>query len=42
MTVTKWIQGVMPKTEEEAPSITATERLRADIDFVAVMTGVEL
>lgn len=42
MTVTKWIEGVIPEIEptEEPPS--ELERLRADIDYIAIMMGVEL
>lgn len=38
----KWIAGEMPIVEEPEKPITETERLRADVDFIAVMTGVEL
>lgn len=39
--VTKWTPGVMPEvTEDIAP--TEMEQLRADVDYIAVMTGVEL
>lgn len=42
MTVTEWVAGVIPEVEEPEPPITETERLRADIDYIAIMTGVEL
>lgn len=42
MTVTKWIQGVIPKAKEEPPSVTPMEQLRADIDFIAAIKGVDL
>ena len=35
--VTKWTAGVIPEME-----VSEVEKLRADIDFVAIMTGVEL
>ena len=40
MTVTKWVAGVMPETPTPMP--TEAEQLRADVDYIAVMTGVEL
>ena len=42
MTVTKWIPGAIPKVEEPERTISEVEKLRADIDYIAVMTGVEL
>lgn len=42
MTVTKWIAGEMPEIEEIEKPVTETEQLRADVDFIAIMTGVEL
>ena len=42
MTVTKWTAGEIPETPEEEAPITEAERLRADIDFIAAMTGVDL
>lgn len=42
MTVVSWKASVMPKAEEPEKPITEVERLRADIDFLAIMTGVEL
>lgn len=43
MTVTAWEAGEMPEPEpmpEEEP--TDVEQLRADVDYIAIMTGVEL
>ena len=42
MTVTGWVAGEMPEIEpvEEQPS--EMERIRADVDYIAIMTGVEL
>ena len=43
MTVTKWVAGVIPEPEpipEAEP--TEMEQLRADVDYIAIMTGVEL
>lgn len=46
MTVIEWVPGVVPEVpeevEEEGSGISAIEQLRADIDYVAAMTGVEL
>jgi hypothetical protein len=42
MTVIKWIPGIVPEHKETEKPISDIERLRADIDFVAAMTGVEL
>ena len=42
MTVTKWIAGEIPEIPEEEKPITETEQLRADVDYIAAMTGVEL
>lgn len=41
MTVTKWVAGTIPEADEPEP-ISETEQLRADIDYIAIMTGVEL
>lgn len=42
-TVTKWIPGIIPEPDPAPePEPTEIERLRADIDFIAIMTGVEL
>lgn len=40
--VTKWTAGTMPEVEESEHPISETEQLRADIDYIAIMTGVEL
>lgn len=40
MTVTEWTAGDIPPTPSELPS--TTEQLRADVDYIAMMTGVEL
>ena len=42
MTVAKWVAGTIPEVEEAERPITETEQLRADVDFIAIMTGVEL
>ena len=42
MTVTKWVAGEIPKVEEAEQPISEVEQLRADIDYLAIMTGVEL
>lgn len=42
MTVTKWTARTFPSpTPTELPP-TPTEQLRADVDYIAAMTGVEL
>jgi len=40
--VTKWVAGKIPEAEEPEAPVSETEQLRADIDYIAVMTGVEL
>jgi hypothetical protein len=40
MTVTKWVAGEIP--EPEAPAPTFAEQLRADVDYIALMKGVDL
>ena len=40
LTVTKMTEGTLPDPVEPEP--TETEQLRADIDYLAIMTGVEL
>lgn len=40
MTVTKWVPGTVPVPDELPPS--EMEKIRADIDFIALMKGVEL
>lgn len=42
MTVTNWVAGEIPEVEESEKPITAAEQLRADVDYIAAMTGVEL
>lgn len=43
MTVTEWIPGAMSEPDPEVePQPTAMEQLRADVDYIAIMTGVEL
>ena len=42
MTVVKWTPGVIPEVEDPEETITEVERLRADVDFIAIMTGVTL
>lgn len=45
MTVTKWTAGTIPETPEVPvpdPPINEIEQLRADVDYIAIMTGVEL
>lgn len=42
MTVVKWVAGSIPEIAEVEQSVSETEQLRADIDYIALMTGVEL
>lgn len=48
MTVTKWVPGIKPEPipdlepEDEGNEVGAIEQLRADVDYIAIMTGVEL
>lgn len=42
MTVTKWMAGTIPETPEADEPVSEVEQLRADVDYIAVMTGVEL
>ena len=43
MTVTAWIPGVIPEpTPIPEAKPTEAEQLRADVDYIAIMTGVEL
>lgn len=47
MTVTNWIAGNAPLPfpdleEETGAGVSEIEQLRADVDYIAVMTGVEL
>lgn len=40
--VTKWIPGILPEIKEEEQPVGDVEQIRADIDFLALMTGVTL
>lgn len=40
--VTSMTAGIVPEREETEPEPTELEQLRADLDYIAVMTGVEL
>ena len=42
MTVTKWVAKEIPKAEPMEKPISDIERLRADIEFLALMTEVDL
>ena len=42
MTVTKWTPGVVPEVAESPTLPTELEQLRADVDYIAMETGVEL
>lgn len=47
MTVTTWVAGTEPEPfptfeEETETGVGAVEQLRADVDYIAIMTGVEL
>lgn len=43
MTVTKWTAGIIPEpTLEPEPPVSELEQLRADLDYLAIMSGVEL
>lgn len=42
MTVTKWTARTLPTPTSTEPPPTPTEQLRADVDYIAAMTGVEL
>lgn len=42
MTVTKWVAGTIPSASETVSEPTAMEQLRADIDYIAILSGVEL
>ena len=42
MTVTAWTAGELPELEEIEEQPSAVEQLRADVDYIAIMTGVEL
>lgn len=40
--VTNMEAGVVPEVPEPEPVVSEMEQLRADVDFIAIMTGVEL
>ena len=47
MTVTKWTAGKAPRPfptfeDETGTGVGEVEQLRADVDYIAIMTGVEL
>lgn len=42
MTVTSWTPRDIPEQKEKENPVSRYEQLRADIDFIAVMTGVVL
>ena len=42
MTVTKWVAGTIPEVEESEQPINPIEQLKADIEYLALMTEVEL
>ncbi len=43
MTVTAWEPGIVPEPQPAPdPGPTETEQLRADVDYIAAMTGVTL
>lgn len=42
MTVTEWTAGEIPEQPEVAEEPTEMEQLRADVDYIAIMTGVAL
>ena len=42
MTVTAWVAGELPEVEEIEEQPDEVEQLRADVDYIAIMTGVEL
>jgi len=42
VTVTKMTEGTLPEHEPAEEAIPPMEQLRADVDYIAVMTGVEL
>ena len=42
MTVTKWTAGTIPEVEEPEQPVSEVEQLRADVDYIAVMMGVDL
>lgn len=40
--VTSWTPGTVPEPEPEPVDPTSNEQLRADIDYIAVMSGIDL
>ena len=42
LTVVSMTEGTLPEIVEEESEPTAEEQLRADVDYIAIMTGVEL
>lgn len=42
MTVAEWTPGVVPEEEQSERPVNPIEQLRADVDYIAAMTGVEL
>ena len=42
MTVSSWTPGVIPEPEPIPEPINEMEQIRADIDYIAIMTGVDL
>lgn len=42
MTVTKWVARTIPEAEEVETPVSEVDQLRADIYFIAEMTGVKL
>lgn len=42
MTVTKWTANEIPEIEEPELPVSEIEQLRADLDYISAMTGVEL
>ena len=41
-TVSNWVAGTMPKADESEIPVSAIEQLRADVDYLAIMTEVKL
>lgn len=42
MTVTKWTPGTIPEIKETEKPVSPIEQLRADIEYLALMTEVDL
>ncbi|MBQ7974358.1 MAG: hypothetical protein IJ300_01545 [Clostridia bacterium] len=40
--ITNWYAGTIPEAEDAEMPVSEEEQLRADVDYIAVMTGVEL